>query len=65
MIFNRLCMHFHYRRAHGMKSGKLLKELRGHTSFVNCLSFSPCYTRLLSGSSDGTLRVRRFLAPSS
>ena len=42
---------------HGLKSGKLLKEMRGHTSYVNSLVFSPEGGRLLSGSSDGTVRV--------
>ena len=27
-------------RVHGLKSGKTLKEFRGHTSYVNCVTFS-------------------------
>ena len=26
---------------HGLKSGKTLKEFRGHTSYVNCVAFTP------------------------
>ena len=26
---------------HGLKSGKMLKEMRGHTSYVNCSIYSP------------------------
>ena len=28
-------------RIHGLKSGKTLKEFRGHSSYVNCVTFSP------------------------
>ena len=28
-------------RVHGLKSGKTLKEFRGHTSYVNCVTFTP------------------------
>lgn len=28
-------------RVHGLKSGKMLKEFRGHTSYVNCALYSP------------------------
>ncbi|CAK1543717.1 unnamed protein product [Leptosia nina] len=44
-------------RIHGLKSGKLLKELRGHTSFVNEAVFTPDGHGVLSASSDGTVRV--------
>lgn len=44
-------------RIHGMKSGRLLKEFRGHTSFVNDVTFNHDGTNIISGSSDGTIRV--------
>ncbi|KAI8071310.1 WD40-repeat-containing domain protein [Gongronella butleri] len=47
----------HTMRLHGLKSGKILKEFRGHTSFVNCAVFSRDNSRVLSGSSDGTVRI--------
>jgi WD40 repeat-containing protein SMU1 len=42
---------------HGLKSGRTLKEFRGHTSFVNCAIFNPEQTMILSASSDGTVRI--------
>ncbi|KAI8099716.1 WD40-repeat-containing domain protein [Halteromyces radiatus] len=47
----------HSIRIHGLKSGKTLKEFRGHTSFINSLLFSPDNTRVLSASSDGTVKI--------
>ena len=44
-------------RLHGLKSGKMLREFRGHTSFVNHASFSLDGTQILSSSSDGTIKV--------
>ncbi|KAI8337577.1 putative vesicle coat complex COPI, beta [Chlamydoabsidia padenii] len=44
-------------RLHGLKSGKSLKEFRGHTSFVNSVLFSKDNTRVLSASSDGTVKI--------
>ena len=62
-------------RVHGLKSGKTLKEFRGHTrscilsreyvlltplflfSYVNSVSFTPDGHQVLSGSSDGTVKV--------
>jgi WD40 repeat-containing protein SMU1 len=40
-----------------LKSGKTLKEFRGHTSFVNSVLFSKDNTRVLSASSDGTVKI--------
>lgn len=45
------------RRIHGLKSGKMLKELRGHSSFVNEAVFTPDGHGVLSGSSDGTVKL--------
>ena len=28
-------------RIHGLKSGKTLKEFRGHSSYVNCVTYTP------------------------
>ncbi|KAH6931253.1 hypothetical protein HPB50_023249 [Hyalomma asiaticum] len=50
-----LCLLTH--RIHGLKSGKLLKEFRGHTSFVNDVIFTPESHHLLSASSDGTVKL--------
>lgn len=47
----------HLIRVHGLKSGKVLKELRGHASYVNAVECSPDASRLASASSDGTVRV--------
>ena len=44
-------------RIHGIKSGKLLKEFHGHSSFINDVLFSPDGAHVVSGSSDGSLRV--------
>ncbi|KAJ3384689.1 Serine/threonine-protein kinase smu1 [Lobulomyces angularis] len=44
-------------KLHGLKSGKTLKEFRGHTSFVNTCFFSHCKTKIVSGSSDGTVKI--------
>jgi WD40 repeat-containing protein SMU1 len=44
-------------RVHGLKSGKMLKEFRGHTSYVNDAIFSAEGGQVISGSSDATVRV--------
>ncbi|KAJ2959743.1 hypothetical protein NQZ79_g4830 [Umbelopsis isabellina] len=47
----------HSIKIHGLKSGKALKEFRGHTSFVNSITFSPDMSRVISASSDGTVKI--------
>ena len=44
-------------RLHGLKSGKTLKEFRGHSSFVNCALFGKDNVHIFSASSDGTVRL--------
>lgn len=44
-------------RLHGMKSGKMLKEFRGHTSFVNVVTFNSDQHFAVSGGSDGSVKV--------
>ncbi|KAG0266594.1 Serine/threonine-protein kinase smu1 [Mortierella polycephala] len=44
-------------RLHGLKSGKMLREFRGHTSFVNHASFSLDGTQVMTSSSDGTIKI--------
>ena len=44
-------------RIHGLKSGKLLKEFRGHTSYVNAALWTTDGGSVLTASSDGTVRV--------
>lgn len=47
----------HTIKLHGLKSGRTLKEFRGHTSYVNAATFSPDQSLVVSASSDGTVRV--------
>ncbi|KAJ2800591.1 hypothetical protein H4R20_004002 [Coemansia guatemalensis] len=44
-------------RIHGLKSGKMLKEFRGHTAPVNSVVFSADMSRIVSSSDDGTVRI--------
>lgn len=44
-------------RIHGLKSGKTLKEFRGHLTFVNCALYLPDNTRVVTGSADGKVKV--------
>eukprot|EP00897_Mesotaenium_endlicherianum_P010815 jgi/Mesen1/9762/ME000007S09821 len=46
-------------RIHGLKSGKTLKEFRGHTSYVNDAIFSSDGGRVITASSDGTVKARK------
>ncbi|KAL7680773.1 putative WD40/YVTN repeat-like-containing domain superfamily, apoptotic protease-activating factor 1 [Plasmopara halstedii] len=47
----------HLARIHGLKSGKTLKEFRGHQSYVNAAFYSLDGSKVISTSSDGTLRI--------
>ena len=44
-------------RIHGLKSGKTLKEFRGHTSYVHSVCYADEGTKVLTASSDGSVRV--------
>lgn len=44
-------------RVHGLKSGKLIKEFRGHRSIINGVSYLPDATQIVSCSSDATVAV--------
>eukprot|EP00037_Helgoeca_nana_P019760 m.193875 g.193875 ORF g.193875 m.193875 type:complete len:510 (-) comp24991_c0_seq2:2537-4066(-) len=47
----------HTARILGLKSAKMLKEFRGHTSFVNTAIYSHDGSQVVTGSSDGTVKV--------
>ncbi|KAI8334429.1 WD40 repeat-containing protein-like protein SMU1 [Chlamydoabsidia padenii] len=44
-------------KIHEIKTGKLLKEFKGHTSFINSVAYINDGTTILSGSSDGTIKI--------
>ena len=44
-------------RVHGLKSGRMLRELRGHDGFVHCAAYSSDCEHVVTGGADGTLRV--------
>lgn len=44
-------------RVHGLRSGRMLKEFRGHKSYVNCAIYSLDGSQVYSASSDGTVGV--------
>lgn len=44
-------------RAHGIKSGKTLKEYRGHTSYVNSAVYSKDNNKVVTASSDSRVLV--------
>jgi WD40 repeat-containing protein SMU1 len=44
-------------RIHGLKSGRTLKEMRGHTSYVNTAIYGVDHDQVISGSADGTIKV--------
>lgn len=48
---------FLYRRLHGLKSGKCMKEFRGHSSFVNDVTFTADHHTIISVGSDGLIKI--------
>lgn len=53
------CCYIWY-RIHGLKSGKLLKEFRGHSSYVNDAVFTNDGARVITASSDCTVKVDHY-----
>lgn len=49
----------HSIRIHGLKSGKMIKEFRGHSSFVVEAIYSMDGSRIISASSDGYIKVKK------
>ena len=43
-----------------MKSGKCLKELRGHNSYVTDVKYTEDCHQCVSGCADGTIKVLKF-----
>jgi len=44
-------------RVFGLKTGKIIKEFRGHSSFINEVMFTPDGSRIVSIGSDGYAKV--------
>ncbi|ORZ20652.1 WD40 repeat-containing protein SMU1-like protein [Absidia repens] len=44
-------------KIHEIKSGKLVKEFKGHTSFINSVAYMNCDMNIISSSSDGTIKI--------
>ena len=44
-------------KLHDVRNGKLINEFKGHTSFVNNVLFSTDGSKVISGSSDGSIKV--------
>lgn len=44
-------------RIHGLKSGTTIKEFRGHKSFVNAVLYNYKGNRIVTGGSDGYIKV--------
>ncbi|RCH94735.1 Serine/threonine-protein kinase smu1, partial [Rhizopus azygosporus] len=51
------CSYDHSVKIHSVKSGKLIREFKGHRAFVNSVIYSADYTRVISASSDGEVRI--------
>lgn len=47
----------HTARLHGLKSAKTIRQFRGHTAFVNAAIYSSDGHQVITGASDGSLRV--------
>ncbi|EIE83078.1 hypothetical protein RO3G_07783 [Rhizopus delemar RA 99-880] len=57
------CSYDHTVKIHEVKSGKLVQSFEGHKAFVNSVVYTSEYTRAISASSDGEVRVKHgFLA---